>query len=127
MIIEITNSYISKYGLPLHVSYSQGFKPQTVVANHSTVIQHPECIKKYLPIETQHRAVMGPCKTPPISGLHCSPVYNNSFNVISNYSSCSCWLISIRKLSASVAFMKQAWSPNVMLAPTACHCNVSKL
>ena len=60
-------------GFPLDISYSQDFEPKTVIANHSTATQHSECIQKYLAVETQHKAIMGPFKISPISALHCSP------------------------------------------------------
>ena len=37
-----------KYGFPLDFSQSLEFEPQTVIANHSSTIQHPACIQNYL-------------------------------------------------------------------------------
>ena len=47
---------------------------------------------------------------------------HNKVNVTSKYDSCSRWFnIEVDSMDASVAFMKQAWSPDVTLAPiTSC-------
>ena len=66
--------YFLKYGFPLDVSSWREFERKTVIANHSTTTQHPECIQKYLAVKTQHKAIMGPFKIPPISALYCSPM-----------------------------------------------------
>ena len=66
--------YFLKYGFPLDVPQSPKFEPNTVVTNHSTALQHPECISKYLEVEILNKAIMGPFKKPPLDGLHCSPM-----------------------------------------------------
>ena len=63
-----------KYGFPLDIHQSSEFEPNLVVTNHSTATQHPASISKYLQVEIDNKAILGPFKTPPVSNLHCSPM-----------------------------------------------------
>ena len=66
--------FFLKYGFPLDLSQSLEFEPQTFITNHSSALQHSECIQNYLDVEIKHKAIMGPFRKPPIPALHCSPL-----------------------------------------------------
>ena len=47
--------YFLKYGFPLDISSSSEFVPNTIITNHQSALQHPECISKYLSVEIKKK------------------------------------------------------------------------
>ena len=58
----------------MDIPFWSKFEPNTVITNHQSALQHPVCISKYLTVDIQKKAIMGPFKTPPFYSLHYSPM-----------------------------------------------------
>ena len=47
---------------------------QSQAYNHSTALQYPDHVQHYLDTEVRHLAMHGPYDSPPLPGLHTSPM-----------------------------------------------------
>ena len=63
--------FLIRYGFPL--DFNKNIQLSHKLGNHGSGNKYPTDIKAYLTEEMDHRAILGPFDTPPISDLHVSP------------------------------------------------------